>query len=147
MTEQIWRLIDGPMLMESTAIAGQKDVSFFIAPGDVGHPRTANFPAYDPQWQDGESTGLPSVLLGRTPQIIPEVKADEYEPLEREQEMAWLASHVAELAVYAGQWIALVGQQMIAHAATLRELRALTQEQGYADPLMVPVPPRDAVYR
>ena len=51
----------------------------------------------------------------------PVVRASEHRDVERRDEYGWLRHHAGE---YRGQWVALAGNRLVAHAPTLRELRA-----------------------
>lgn len=55
---------------------------------------------------------------------------------QRRREYAWLREHRDE---YAGQYVALSGDQLVAHAADLRELHRLVREAGAYRPLFVRV--------
>ena len=49
---------------------------------------------------------------------------------DRAQEFAWVAQHRDE---YAGQWVALKGEQLIAHHIELKVVRRAAAEAGMAD--------------
>lgn len=59
----------------------------------------------------------------------------EPDPLRR-REYAWLREHRDE---YAGQYVALDGDQLVAHAGELRELHRLVREAGAYRPFFVRV--------
>lgn len=52
------------------------------------------------------------------------------------REMEWLNCHKAE---YAGQWVALKGDRLIAHGATAREVYAAADAAGVETPLVTRV--------
>ena len=56
-------------------------------------------------------------------------------------EHQWLAKHRDE---YAGQWVALMGNQLISHGPRLKEVRAAAKAAGQADALFVQVERSDA---
>ena len=49
----------------------------------------------------------------------------------RQQELEWLKQHSRE---YAGQYVAILGDKLVAHAETLRELDRLIQASGVKRP-------------
>ncbi len=59
---------------------------------------------------------------------------------ERTAELEWLAR---ESAPYAGQWVALQGQQLIAHGAKLATVSAAARAAGITEPFFASVPDRD----
>jgi hypothetical protein len=59
----------------------------------------------------------------------------------RTVELAWLQRHEAELArLYPGQWIALDGDRLVAHADDLPGLLALARQAGHPHPFITAVP-------
>ena len=59
----------------------------------------------------------------------------------RAVEMAWLRDHQADLARgYAGQWIAIDGPALVAHAGDLATLMAFAAAKGHPRPLVTAVP-------
>jgi hypothetical protein len=67
----------------------------------------------------------------------------------RAREMAWLQEHRNELPQqYAGHWIALEGDQVIADSADLIDLLEQAREAGYPHPFvtMIPAGPRVPFY-
>jgi hypothetical protein len=70
--------------------------------------------------QDGETEGLPADF--------------------RASEMAWLAAHEADLINdYAGQWIAIEGQAVVAHAGDLATLLQMSNQAGHPHPFVTRV--------
>lgn len=61
----------------------------------------------------------------------------------RAAEMAWLQSHSQELAEhYPGEWIAVDGQELVAHAHSLVDLYRMAAESGHPEPFVTAVPAR-----
>ncbi len=54
--------------------------------------------------------------------------------LHREQEMRWLAEHETE---YAGQWLALDGDQLLSHGEDPHKVRAEARAMGVETPFVV----------
>jgi len=71
-------------------------------------------------------------LMGRVRKGTPEK--------DRAKERLWLAAHRHE---YAGEWIALDGDHLVAHSLQAREVFAAVAAAGIADPLYVHVEPAD----
>lgn len=59
----------------------------------------------------------------------------------RERERRWLDEHRAD---YAGQWVALDGDRLIAHGPDGREVYRQVDEAGVKYPFVVHLPPADA---
>ena len=59
---------------------------------------------------------------------------------ERREEMLWL---VKESAPYAGEWVALDGNRMVAHGLTLAAVSAAACTAGVAEPFFASVPDND----
>ncbi|MBY0505082.1 MAG: DUF104 domain-containing protein [Bryobacteraceae bacterium] len=57
---------------------------------------------------------------------------------ERTEEFQWLAN---ESAPYAGQWVALEGNRLIAHGDSLAAVRAAARAAGIERPLLTHLPP------
>ena len=55
----------------------------------------------------------------------------------RHEEMEWLSSHGME---YAGQWVALQGNELISSGIGAREVRDEARAKGVIQPLVVRVP-------
>ncbi|MFI5387163.1 MAG: DUF5678 domain-containing protein [Fimbriimonadales bacterium] len=71
---------------------------------------------------------------------LEERRLNEEEDL-REVEMVWIQEHRPELArQYPGEWIAIVGQQLVAHAADLASLLNLARQSGHPDPFVTAMP-------
>jgi len=69
----------------------------------------------------------------------------EEEPLPHEDfravEMAWLQMHQAELCEkYRGEWVAIDGPGLVAHAEGLEALLSLSQEAGHPNPFITAIP-------
>ncbi len=58
------------------------------------------------------------------------------EPLDCSREMQWLTDHSAE---YAGQWVALDGNRLLAHGEVAREVYMAARDIGISLPLIVRV--------
>ena len=59
----------------------------------------------------------------------------------RAVEMAWIQSHQAEIAAkFPGEWIAVSGAQLAAHARDLLSLLRLAAEAGHLNPFVTAVP-------
>jgi len=56
------------------------------------------------------------------------------------EELAWFEEHQGELAGFAGRWIAVVGQQVIASADTFSEAYDEACRLNHSDMLILPVP-------
>ena len=61
-------------------------------------------------------------------------------PLDCAPEQRWLAEHGHE---YAGQWVALDGDRLLAHGEQAREVYAAAHDSGVRLPLVVRVNPPD----
>ncbi len=64
-----------------------------------------------------------------TPRII-----GTYTPKDRAKEWAWLAQHGDK---YAGQWVALDGDNLLSHGLDLKEVMAQVEKTGVNDALVV----------
>ena len=63
----------------------------------------------------------------------------------RAAELAWLQEHSAELAErYPGQWLAVDGPQLVAHAGDLAILLQQAAAAGHPHPFITAVPTTDA---
>ena len=62
--------------------------------------------------------------------------------IDRGREMRWLIEHRDE---YAGQWVALAGDRLIAHGSAAREVFAAARAAGVERPLVAQVEPKDAL--
>ena len=59
----------------------------------------------------------------------------------RAAEMKWLQEHSAEIGPrYAGEWIAIDGSQLVAHARDLTTLMREANEIGHPNPFVTTVP-------
>lgn len=62
----------------------------------------------------------------------------------RAAEMAWLSEHLAELSeTIGGQWVAIDGDSLIAHAPSLVEALRIAANVGHADPFVSLIPDHD----
>jgi len=57
-----------------------------------------------------------------------------------EPSVEWLKAHAVE---YAGQYVALNGDQLVGSGRTIRDAHAAAQRNGYPQALLVHVPPRE----
>src|SRR5438105_2229115 len=62
-------------------------------------------------------------------------------PKDRRLEDAWLESHRDE---YAGEWVALAGNRLIAHSSRLKEVAEIVWSEGIEDALFIRVEPGNA---
>ena len=58
-----------------------------------------------------------------------------------EDTLEWLASQPGLLREYEGEWVALAGRSVVAHAPMMDEAVSLARAAGVDDPLLVPVAP------
>jgi hypothetical protein len=59
----------------------------------------------------------------------------------RAVEMEWLQEHQVELAAqYPGEWIAIEGSRLVAHAEDLSEVLRLAEEAGHPHPFVTAIP-------
>lgn len=72
----------------------------------------------------------------------PRVLAKNLPIKDRASEVAWLQKHRDE---YAGQWIALDGETLVASGDDLKEVASVARRLGAADALMIRVEPNDAL--
>jgi hypothetical protein len=75
------------------------------------------------------------------PNPVPSRRPDGLD-LVRESERRWLDEHRNE---YAGQWVALDGDRLIAHGPDGREVYRQVKEAGVKYPFVVHLPPADAL--
>lgn len=66
-------------------------------------------------------------------------RQEDFDP-KRQQELEWIKQHRDE---YAGQYVALLGDQLVAHANTLRELHRLVKESSVKRALFARIEARD----
>lgn len=64
---------------------------------------------------------------------------ESFDPLRR-REYEWINQHRDE---YAGRYVALVGDRLVAHAATLKELHGLAREAGAHRPFFARIEAKD----
>ena len=55
--------------------------------------------------------------------------------------MDWLGAHPEALADYEGEWVAIADERVIAHGESVTDVVRAAEQQGYDDPLLVPVMP------
>lgn len=72
-----------------------------------------------------------------TPRLI-----GSYTPKDRSREWAWLAEHSDD---YAGQWVALDGDRLVAHGPAFKEVLMAARELGSPEALIVRAEASDAV--
>jgi hypothetical protein len=65
---------------------------------------------------------------------LPEVRKSKLPYIDRSREMAWLEEHEQE---YAGQWVLLWGDRLVAHGDDLLPLRDKALAEGIDRPLVV----------
>jgi hypothetical protein len=91
----------------------------------------------------GETKGTSSVAPRENPlPMTPRFVRRTGPPKDRSQEFAWVAAHREE---YAGQWVALTGEQLVAHGADLSEVHRKAQEAGIVDAIILSVEGSDAL--
>lgn len=60
---------------------------------------------------------------------------------DRSLEMAWIQDHLADLERnYSGEWIAVDGAELVAHASDLPALIRIAANAGHADPFITAIP-------
>jgi hypothetical protein len=69
-----------------------------------------------------------------TSKSLPEVRKSRLPYIDRSREMAWLAEHEQE---YAGQWVLLCGDRLIAHGDDVIPLRDTALAEGIDVPFVV----------
>jgi hypothetical protein len=90
------------------------------------------------QTQAPDEPGGAELQLPMTPRFIRRVGP----PPDRSRERAWLAAHRDE---YAGQWVAVEGERLIAHGPELADVRREAQEAGVPQALFLFVEGGDAL--
>ncbi len=75
----------------------------------------------------------------------------EVEPLPEEDfravEMAWLQANQAELGkLYPGEWLAVDGPELVAHAGDLAELLRRSQLAGHSNPFITAIPAEPIIH-
>lgn len=80
--------------------------------------------------EDGNGSDLPRVLAKNLP------------IQDRSREVEWLRKNRAE---YAGQWVALSGDRLIASGDDLKQVAETARHQGVPDALMMRVEPNDSL--
>ncbi len=59
-------------------------------------------------------------------------------------ELDWVSDHADELGEhFAGEWIAVKVDRVVAHGTKLSDVNKQVQEQGIDDPFFLEIPPRD----
>jgi len=58
---------------------------------------------------------------------------------EAEATASWLATQAGLLSEFDGQWVAVADRHIVAHGRSFLETLKQAREQGFDDPLMVPV--------
>ena len=73
---------------------------------------------------------------------LPRVLGNDLPIRDRSREAAWLQKHRDE---YAGQWVALDGERLIASGQDLKQVAATARRSGVPDALMMRVEPKDTL--
>jgi plasmid stability protein len=73
---------------------------------------------------------------------VPHVLAKDLPVRDRSRETGWLREHRDE---YAGQWVALDGDRLIASGDDLKQVATTARQSGVPDALMMRVEPSDAL--
>ncbi|MEK6410912.1 MAG: DUF5678 domain-containing protein [Acidobacteriota bacterium] len=73
---------------------------------------------------------------------LPRVLASDLAIKDRSREARWLQEHRAE---YAGQWVALDGERLIASGDDLKQVANTARRLGASDALMMRVEPNDSL--
>jgi hypothetical protein len=61
--------------------------------------------------------------------------------MQRTEEYNWLMRHPDEVSRYSGEYIAVVGESIVAHGKSFKSV--FNEAQKHGDPLMHKVPPAD----
>lgn len=62
----------------------------------------------------------------------------------REKELNWISLHFDELEKYAGKWVAILDEKVIAAGDTVKEVMIVVQKSGVREsPLVTIVPTKD----
>jgi len=69
-----------------------------------------------------------------TSKTLPEVRKSTRPSIDRSRELAWLAAHEEE---YAGQWVFLDGDRLVAHADDPVRFREIATAEGIDVPFIV----------
>lgn len=85
---------------------------------------------------------LPVAGNGAASKLFEQRASRSFIPKDRTRERQWLALHRQE---YAGQWIAIEADQLIAHGEEADQVFAEVDRLGIVDPLFVHVEPVDAL--
>lgn len=68
---------------------------------------------------------------------LPQVRKARLPHIDRSREMAWIAEHEE---AYAGQWVALDGNRLIAHGSDPLAFKEKVRSEGVARPFIVHIP-------
>jgi Family of unknown function (DUF5678) len=85
---------------------------------------------------------LPAIVNGTSAKHVGTRSSLSFIPKDRTRERQWLALHRHE---YAGQWIAIEADRLIAHGEDADQVFAEVDRLGIIDPLFVHVEPVDAL--
>jgi hypothetical protein len=64
------------------------------------------------------------------------VATDDLTTPARQREMEWISQNPQAIARYAGEWVALVGEQIVAHGADLGHVMEEAYQAGHPEPLV-----------
>ena len=84
-------------------------------------------------FEDGLLRPVEPLSLQQHQRVMVTIDDGPWLPAAGSAEMAWLKAHGHE---YAGQWVALVGDRLVAHGADARPVRDEARRRGFAVPLM-----------
>lgn len=102
--------------------------------------RLRSLPAHDA----GSAALAPALAVAEVPAAVrnPRASAAGHEDENfRATEMAWLASHLDQLQhEFPGEWIAIDGDSLVAHARDMRALYELAGAVGHPDPFVTAIP-------
>lgn len=73
-------------------------------------------------------------------ELFPAVAPRQAPAMRRETELRWLQEHSDRIGEFAGQWIAISGNELVSHGRNLREVRDAVRQRGIEQPLMFYVP-------
>jgi len=73
-------------------------------------------------------------------ELFPAVAPRQVPAMRRETELRWLQEHSDRIGEFAGQWIAISGNELVSHGRNLGEVRDAARQRGIEQPLMFYVP-------
>jgi hypothetical protein len=68
------------------------------------------------------------------------VTTNRVEETQHSDEMAWLVAQGEALSRFAGQWLLVVGNEVVEHSVSLAAIRAAIRERGLRSPFVYRVP-------